>query len=107
MIVHSRIGVSALSYQVHPPVVEDSWYQPGETGLIAKRKLESGNPAGRCFQKTKWFSFLFFFFNFSRTSLADSFSGEELGLKLFLLRLFCALAQGSNPRPRPTMDFSG
>ena len=105
MIVHSRIGVSAQSCQVCPPVVEDSWYQPGETGLIAKRKLESGNPAGRCFQKTKWFSFLFF--NFSRTSLADSFSGEELGLKLFLLRLFCALAQRPNPRPCPTVDFSG
>ena len=54
-----------------------------------------------------YFCFLFLFFNFSRTSLADSFSGEELGLKLFPLRLFCALAQRPNPWPCPTMDFSG
>ena len=48
MIVHSGTGASAQSYQVlPPPVVEDSWYEPGETGLISKRKLELGYPAGR------------------------------------------------------------
>lgn len=45
---------------------------------------------------------VFFFSNFSRPSLADSFSGEELGLKLFLLRLFCALTSTrTNPLPPP------
>ena len=45
---------------------------------------------------------VFFFSNFSRPSLADSFSGEELGLKLFLLRLFCALSSTrNNPLPPP------